>query len=487
MASPASSPPPAAVEVLTLARAPSTEGPIAIGTCDAPGGPIRFGLAHLDDLHARYADLIGGKSRYAYIAGQLRALKAAQPTLVLDAGDDYERGALADLRSLGETTRQLVQALPIDARTFGESDFAYGEAAVLRDLRLSKHPVLAANVKQANAARSPFKSFVRFDVGCAKVGVIGLVTKNVGADEKPTDAPYDGVFFQDDRYSAVLEREAKAHRAEVDVLVALTHLGFYEDVALAHKGGRTVDLVVGGHSEEPLHEPHAIVHLPDKSKTYIVQGGRFGDAFGRMEVVVKDHKVTVEKYKVVDIEASLPVADDVADLAHRLEAAVVPDAHAVIAHTADAVKPGHAFSEIVWRAVRDAWQADALVVGKDVGTGLPKGELTLQRLHEAALGVRVPAGTNGLGSIWMQELTGDELAALARTFRGGTAYEWFGTSKPEPKKTYRVAFEKRAALQPKPLFGNAAALVHAAFKGEVIDALEAYARGRQAKGQALDE
>ena len=36
-----------------------------------------------------------------------------------------------DGRLLGEATRQLVQALPIDVRTIGNHDFAYGEVAVL--------------------------------------------------------------------------------------------------------------------------------------------------------------------------------------------------------------------------------------------------------------------------------------------------------------------------------------------------------------------
>ena len=65
---------------------------------------------------------------------------------MLDAGDDYEKGAVAELRSGGETTRRMVQALPIDVRTIGNHDFAYGEEAVLRDVSLSAHPVLAANV-----------------------------------------------------------------------------------------------------------------------------------------------------------------------------------------------------------------------------------------------------------------------------------------------------------------------------------------------------
>src|SRR5215472_4324908 len=133
--------------------------------CDRAGPPYRFVLAHVNDMQARYSDLVAGKSRWAYVAGYLRQLKAEGPTLVLDGGDDYEKGSLAELRSMGETTRQMVQALPIDVRTIGNHDFAYGEAAVVRDILYSAHPVLSANVSRG-AERGPFAPYARFDVGC---------------------------------------------------------------------------------------------------------------------------------------------------------------------------------------------------------------------------------------------------------------------------------------------------------------------------------
>ena len=131
-------------------------------------------------------------------------------------------------RSNGEATRQMVQALPFDIRTIGNHDFGYGETTVLRDVRLSGTPVLAANLRHPgmSAAKQPFRPYARFDVGCVKVGVIGLVTQNYGADDQPNATPFDDVIIQERNYVATLEREAKAHRSEVDVLIALTHLGY---------------------------------------------------------------------------------------------------------------------------------------------------------------------------------------------------------------------------------------------------------------------
>jgi len=188
-------------------------GPRTIGRCDTRGPTARFTLAHVNDLQARYGDLVDGRSRYGFLAGYLRQVKDEAPaTLVLDAGDDYEKGSIADLRSLGESTRQMIQALPIDARTIGNHDFAYGEAAVVRDVRESAHPVLAANVRY-DRDPSLFAPYARFDVGCVKIGVIGLVTGGYGSDDLPSREPFDGVFAQDDAYAATLAEQVRLHRA----------------------------------------------------------------------------------------------------------------------------------------------------------------------------------------------------------------------------------------------------------------------------------
>ena len=86
---------------LTMSRSKLDDSIIRIGTCDPAQAKatVRFGLAHINDLQARYSDRIGGKSRYAFLAGYLKLLKTAQATIVLDAGDDYEKGSIAELRS----------------------------------------------------------------------------------------------------------------------------------------------------------------------------------------------------------------------------------------------------------------------------------------------------------------------------------------------------------------------------------------------------
>ncbi len=460
--------------------------PIAVGRCDASAQAFAFTIAHVNDMQARYTDRLDGKSRWAYVAGYLRALKEEVPaTLVMDAGDDYEKGSIVDLRSMGEATRQLLQALPIDVRTIGNHDFAYGEAALLRDVLASAHPVLAANVAYADGA-SPLLPYARFDVGCVKVGVVGLVTQGYGADDQPTKAPYVGVLLHDDRYEAAAERVVRAHRGEVDVMIALDHLGLFEDARVAQRVPG-VDLVVGGHSEDLVRAPLGVVR-PDGSRAWVAQSGHYAETIGRLDLsyLPQQKRLVVERARVVDVTASLPVAADVADLVEQLEREHAPDAVAPIAVTKAEVR-ARAMPELVFRAAQEIWGVDALLVGRDVfWSGLPAGPLTLQRLYDAVLVQREPSGTSGFSSLYVVELSGAELAGVAAKTAGG---ERFATYLPAPlrrEQTYRLAIEKRALTHPELAMRGAGALPEGRFAGELVDVLEAYARARTRQGLALD-
>lgn len=468
--------------------------PLVIGTCDEARkkeGTVRFTIAHFNDMQARYSDRIDGRSRYAYVAGYLRQLKKEVPeTLVLDAGDDYEKGSVAEVRSNGETTRAMVQALPIDVRTIGNHDFAYGEEAVLRDVRESAHPVLAANVRHTklSAAEQPFLPFVRADVGCVRVGIVGVVTQNYAADDTPTKEPFDGVFEQDIRYVDAIEREIAAHRQEVDVMIALTHIGLFVDAATAtNPRTRGLDFVFGGHTEELLRWP-ALVRRKDGSRVSIMQAGHFARNVGRADFVVnlRDKTARIEKYRVIDVDASLPHADDVAELVDHLEHDAAPTAQTVIAHARSEIPQGRSMAALTTRAAMSAWGAHAVVIGRDLfWEGLPSGPITLQRLYDSVFVQRQPSGTQGFSSLWTVELTGAELQALRVGFRG-SSYEATWPPKIDPAARYRLVLDKRALTYPHALFGPRAKLPEAKLGGEMIDLLETYARARTAAGLPIE-
>ena len=466
-----------------VAPDPPASGPIVRGRCE-DGASAEFTIAHFNDLQARYQDLPNGKNRYGYIAGYLRAVKSEEPaTLVLDAGDDYEKGSIAELRSLGETTRRMIQTLPIDVRTIGNHDFAYGEAAVLRDVQLSAHPVLAANVRDARG-RSPFLPYVEAKVGCVRVGVVGLVTGHYGSDDQPDGGVFDGVFVQDPDYVRVLREEVARHRGEVDVMIALTHTGLYADLELASLVP-DVDVVVGGHTEDLLPNGQVVLRR-DAHPGWVLQAGHYGEHVGRADFTFDRATKTLhlQRYTMTDVDETLPYAEDVGRTAHALLRAFTPDAQRPIAIVGKAIEQTD-MPDLVMRAARDRWAVDAVFLGKDdFWTGLGAGPLSLQRLYDSVLVQREPSGTPGFTSLSIVSMTGADLLDLRQH-----AYPGYATVVAEPivpDRTYRVAIDKRALEHPLNVVAGGFAFPEKhRFGGELIDVLDAYARARTVRGLTL--
>ena len=95
-------------------------------------------------------------------------------------------------------------------------------------------------------------------------------------------------------------------RQEADIVVALTHLGFYEesgggyssagDLLLAREVG-DIDVIVGGHSHTSVTEAEVV------GKTLIVQAGGYSENVGRLDLVIDSDsdKITEYQYKLIPV------------------------------------------------------------------------------------------------------------------------------------------------------------------------------------------
>lgn len=468
-------------------RGPASADRSRIGECRERGDTAGFSLVHLNDLQARYSDRIDGKSRYARLSGLIQGIRAESPaTLVLDAGDDFEKGSLADVRSGGATTRRIVHAMPFDVRTLGNHDFAYGDASVRSDLAESPHFVLAANLRDREDPNR-FRGYVRVDVGCVRVGVLGLVTSPYGSDDEQIVTASYGAFEQDPRVVRVATELVRQHRGEVDVMVALTHLGKVADTYLVQQVPG-IDFVVGGHSEDTLQKPLRVVR-PDGSNALVFQAGHFGEQIGRADVIVdlRGGKVDVDRYRLLPVDGSAPADPAIETLVARAEAESTPGLLEPVGNVLKERAPRE-LSMLVAHAAKTALGADAVLMGRDSFWGkLPAGPVSLQRLYELVYVQRQPSGTPGFTSLWTLEVSPEEFARIRARVKGGPRYvfEVPGGAVPSKPKL-RIAVEKRivehAALATNP----PAKFDGAAFGGELIDVLETYARAQAAKKAAID-
>lgn len=219
---------------------------------------VRF--LHTNDFHGKLDDQIVGKLK------QLRA----QADFYFDSGDAIKAGNLAIPLSIDPVWKKL-QNLNCTASVLGNRETHPLRMAFEKKLEGHRHPVLAGNLDAKDGSIFLPKSLVVESNGI-KIGIVSTMVAMVTKKMKTQAA---SAFLWSEPIQTAIEL-AKELRPQVDLLVALTHIGFKQDQLLAQKCPE-IDIIFGGHS-------HSILESPVKeNNTWIVQGGSHGRFAGLYE------------------------------------------------------------------------------------------------------------------------------------------------------------------------------------------------------------
>ncbi|MDV2886333.1 S-layer homology domain-containing protein [Alkalihalophilus pseudofirmus] len=249
---------------------------------------VTLDIVHTNDMHAKIANF--GKIS-AYI-DEKRA--ESSNFLYLDAGDIFSGNPVVDLQD-GEPIIALLNEMGLDAMAIGNHEFDYGQEAFQERADESNFPWLSANtevVDETIAIEQP-EPYEIFELEDVTVGVLGLT------QTPPATAPAGivGLDFHDPIATA-LQYEYVAD--EVDVFVALTHIGYSEDQRLAEEVD-FFDVIIGGHSHTTLQEPVVV------NGTSIAQTGGDANNVGSLEITYNKETdevtVTGSLQKVSELEA----------------------------------------------------------------------------------------------------------------------------------------------------------------------------------------
>ncbi|WP_215776839.1 bifunctional UDP-sugar hydrolase/5'-nucleotidase UshA [Paludibacterium sp. B53371] len=284
-----------------------------------PGKTYDFTIVHTNDLHGRFwpdADGEYGLAAQKALIDQIRAevRQAGGRTLVLNAGDVNTGVPESDMQDAEPMFRGM-NAIAYDAMALGNHEFDKPRSVLLRQKGWAAFPLLSANLYQGKTR--PFAATAQFDLGGLKVAVLGLTTPDTPKLVNPQNL--SGAHF------VAPEREAAklvpALRRKADVVIALTHLGYYPDgqhgvnapgdVELA----RTVpgiDVIVGGHSHtavcmsgpnqlETTHQPGAPCRPDQQNGTWIMQTGEWGKSVGCADFRYQQGKLTLVRYTLIPV------------------------------------------------------------------------------------------------------------------------------------------------------------------------------------------
>ena len=222
---------------------------------------IQLTIYHQNDFHGYKPDNL---ARIATLVKQAR--KRGENVLFLNAGDLFTRGRY-HYKYFGELEFAQLNVMDLDAFTLGNNEFKATSSPetsqkILFDLtRQAVYPVLCANITFSDTGEylpniHPFTVLKLYNL---RIGIMGLTADRVasypqakGLTVTPALACAEDVFTQLD--------------SESDIQIALTHIGYEEDLKLA---GMLPELeaIVGGDSHTLLSQPTDVAGIP------IVQAG----------------------------------------------------------------------------------------------------------------------------------------------------------------------------------------------------------------------
>ena len=252
-------------------------------------GEIR--ILHINDFHGfaePYQPLgsnepLGGM---AYLASEANRLRQEKPSLFLAAGDMIQGNNWANLFQ-GESVMGLMNLMGFDVMAVGNHEFDFGQEVLKKRVSEAIFPVLGANVNGLGG----LKPYVTKEVGGIKVGIVGVVTEDTPVSTSPRNVA--GLEFLSPM--STVEKCVNELREKVDLVVVLSHIGFYADQRLAEtvKG---IDVIVGGHSHTKVAKPVKL------GETLIVQAWEHGKVLGILDLTVENGRVVKWDGHLVEIK-----------------------------------------------------------------------------------------------------------------------------------------------------------------------------------------
>ncbi|KAJ1915116.1 hypothetical protein H4219_004482 [Mycoemilia scoparia] len=277
-------------------------------------------LIHTNDIHAHYDEFgpgggdcseeevktgkcFGGAPRLKYVIDLLRASAdyssgIENNSVLVDAGDQFQ-GTMFFRYHRDQAAAKVMNALGYEAMTLGNHEFDEELEVLSSFMSMLNFPVVSANI---NATQYPDiqKHILPYTIiERHSLAIVGFTTPDTAKYSKSGS----NIVF-DDPVPIInnLIKKIKSKHHGVNRIIALSHMGYKEDLKVASRLDPGISLIVGGHSHtylsaDPEKEndgiekpegsyPTIIENAKDRQwKTLVVQSKKWGEYVGYIDLI----------------------------------------------------------------------------------------------------------------------------------------------------------------------------------------------------------
>ena len=270
--------------------------------CSLAHAKLDITLIHTNDHHGRYWK--NRKGEYGMAArktllDQLRkeAKEKGREVLLLSGGDINTGVPESDLLN-AEPDFKGMKLLGYDVMVFGNHEFDNSREILEKQIKWAGFPIIGANIYERKTGKRAFIPYVKKEINGVKIIIVGFTTEDTNLFSKVKSL----------RFRPILEEAREIIpklRKEADILIGLTHIGYFldnslgifppGDVALAKATNGAFDIIVGGHSQVPLARPVVV------KGTRILQAYEHGKFVGKLDLSFVEGKLKVGKYRFIPV------------------------------------------------------------------------------------------------------------------------------------------------------------------------------------------
>ncbi|WGY48649.1 bifunctional UDP-sugar hydrolase/5'-nucleotidase UshA [Vibrio sp. ABG19] len=289
-------------------------------------------ILHTNDHHGRFWPNQYGEYGLAArktLIEQIRAEVTAQggSVLLLSGGDINTGVPESDLLD-AEPDFKGMSVLGYDAMAIGNHEFDNPLEVLFKQQQWANFPLLSANIYDKATGQRLFQPYQIINKQGIKIAVIGLTTEDTALIGNPQYI--EGLEFRDPKTEAKQLVAELQHSEQPDVVIAVTHMGHYQDAqhgsnapgdvslarALPHGA---LDMIIGGHSQEPvcMEGPNVMVKnfapgdacQPDQQNgTDILQAYEWGKYVGRADYQFRNGELNRISYQLIPVNLTKKVS-----------------------------------------------------------------------------------------------------------------------------------------------------------------------------------